>query len=363
MVDHTEASFLREFSDDLRAFWNRVGYRVPYWRDQYQWPKGASLEGSVNTRTQLESLIQTELEMQGCLSKSTFDAIIRWGFGNSSGCSDQEVRQATRLAFRHLKDGHLAEAARALVKLPRVGISRASKVLALSDQLELGIYDSRSAHGLSDLVDRAGRRIITIPPGRVIPGDPRTKDEFCRGFEKYIYSLRYLRNLALEDSSLSAVSWRVADIEMAFFMRSRSGELSSETRNRRVPEHLRTLAEHNEDDAFWTLGPGRKSRQFFAIVNASAVTIFTGEKSTTLTLNAEDIDACLSNFGVNPFPLSNSKTAAERNPKGLGEYFARNFGSSVFASHFAALWAHQGLLEAKRDKGAWWLRVLRDRAD
>ena len=281
---------------------------------------------------------------------------MQWGFGTDSGCSDQEVQQATRHAFCHLKAAHVAEAARELVKLPRIGISRASKILALSDQREFGIYDSRSAHGLSDLVDRAARRIIVIPPGRVITGDPRTKDGYCRAFEKYIWVLRYFRNLALQDSSLGPAFSRVADLEMAFFMRSRSGELDLAARNRTVPEHLRSMAEHNEEDAYWTLGPGMKSKQFFAIVDASAVTVFTGEKSA-LTLNAQDIKVCLSHFGLDPFPLSNSKTAEKRDPRGLGEYFARNFGSSVFASHFAALWVHHGFLEATLKKGAWWLQV------
>jgi len=78
-----------------------------------------------------------------------------------------------------------------------------------------------------------------------------------------------------------------------------------------------------------------------------------------LILNAQDVQVCLSHFGLDRFPLSNSKTAEEHDPRGLGEYFARNFGSSVFASHFAALWVHQGLLEVTRKKGAWWFRFAR----
>jgi hypothetical protein len=87
----------------------------------------------------------------GQLSKSTFDSVIRWGLGTGSECSEEEIERATQHAFELLKGGRIADAARAL-KFPRIGISRISKVLALSDQHELGIYDSRSAHGLSDLM-------------------------------------------------------------------------------------------------------------------------------------------------------------------------------------------------------------------
>ena len=71
-------------------------------------------------------------------------------------------------------DATVADAAAELVRLPGIGISRASKILALANQREFGIYDSRSAHGMSDLCD-ASRRLIAIPPGRVIRGDHKTK--------------------------------------------------------------------------------------------------------------------------------------------------------------------------------------------
>jgi hypothetical protein len=100
-----------------------------------------------------------------------------------------------------------------------------------------------------------------------------------------------------------------------------------------------------------------ESRRFWTIFDASAVTILTGDKKTPKTFAVQDINACLARFRGDPFPLSNSKTAEDRDPKGLGEYFAQNFGSSVFASHFAALWVHQKLLEPSLRLGAWWFRV------
>jgi hypothetical protein len=357
MEDRSEARFISDHAGDLRAFWNRVSQSARQWRAQYRWPRNANAEESLESRTRLELQIQNDLSNRGCLSKATFDAVMRWGFGAESGCSDREVQQATRLAFGHLSEGRIAEAAKTLVKLPRIGISRASKVLALSDQFQFGIYDSRSAHGLSDLVDRSDHGIIVIPPGRVIRGDVRTKDEYCRAFERYTWTLRYFRDLARKDPSLGVSFSRLADLEIAFFARSRSGLVESTSRPV-VPDHLRELAERNEEDAYWTLGPGKKSTRFFAVISSEDVTVFTGAKGTPLALRAGEVEACLSHFSPNWFPLSNSKTAEDRCPNGLGEYFAKRFGSSVFASHFAALWVHQGRLDATRRRGAWHLRVI-----
>jgi hypothetical protein len=361
MGNRIEAAFIDEHSDALRAYWNRFKDQLVEWRAHYQWPPGTATEKSLNSRELLSEEIRTELGRQGYLSKTTFDNVMQWGFRTDSGCSDEDVRKATGLAFSRLKASDIAQAARELVRLPRIGISRATKILALSDQFEFGIYDSRSAHGLSGLVDRAGRRIIAIPQGRVIAGDPRNKDGYCRAFEEYIWVLRHLRTLAREDASLGAVFTRAADLEMALFMKSRNEKPAPRNPHNPVPKHLRTISELDEENAFWTLGPGRKSKVFWAIFGSSEVTILTGEKKTPKTLKAKDTDTCLAHFARERFPLSNSKTAKDRDPRGLGEYFCRNFGSSVFASHFAALWVHQGLLEATWDKGAWWLRV-RDRA-
>jgi len=253
MTVEPQAAFLTEYAEVLGAFWNRVKGHLLEWRSGYQWPPGASPAESTETRTRLERRIRAELDGRGCLSKGTFDAVIRWGFGTDSGCSDQEVRQATGLAFGHIRANRPAEAAMELLKLPRIGISRASKVLALSDQQEFGIYDSRSGHGLSDLA-LSGRRIIAIPPGRVIRGDSRTSDGYCRAFAEYTWVLRYFRDRACEDPSLRSAFSRAADLELAFFVRSRSGLLETTTRRPGAPEHLQRIADQDEENTFWTLG-------------------------------------------------------------------------------------------------------------
>jgi hypothetical protein len=180
-----------------------------------------------------------------------------WGFGATSGCAEDDVREATRRAFDRLEVAGIAAAARELTALPTIGISRASKILALSNQHELGIYDSRSAHGLSDLVDRTGRRRICIPPGRVITGDAKTKNEYCAAFEQYIRVLTCFREFAAQDTPFASVFSRVSDVEIAFFMRSRTGDLPLSKVSQVVALYVQTKSEHNEEDEFWTLGPAR----------------------------------------------------------------------------------------------------------
>jgi hypothetical protein len=214
-------------------------------------------------------MIQRDLATFGFLSKTTFDAVSIWGFGTDSGCSDVEIKCATKPAFELLRANRIAEAASKLLELPKIGISRASKVLGLSDQSEFGIYDSRSAHGMSDLFDSSSRHLILIPPGRVLAGDRGTKSQYCTAFENYIWVLREFRRLAAADSSLHKAFPRVADLEIAFFARSRSGGIEVHDPETKPPKHLDKVAVHDEESLFWTLGRGRKAKPFWAILDGS----------------------------------------------------------------------------------------------
>ncbi|MBK9169652.1 MAG: hypothetical protein IPM24_19635 [Bryobacterales bacterium] len=177
--------------DHVRSYWKSIKNILLDWRTRYQWPQGIDRETSVKNRNDLENAIHQDLEELSYLRKTTFDAVMKWGFGRSSNLSETDIARSTRSAFEHLRSGRLAEAARALCELRGVGISRASKILALSDQRELAIYDSRAAHGLRKLVDQSEERLVPIPPGRVIRGD--TGKDFNQGFQRYICVLRLLR--------------------------------------------------------------------------------------------------------------------------------------------------------------------------
>ena len=89
------------YRDDLRVYWDSLQHRLRHLRGQYEWPPGRTADGSVNARAELEGRIRAELDHSGCLSKATFDAVIKWGFGATSGCSEDEVRrQQGECAYR-----------------------------------------------------------------------------------------------------------------------------------------------------------------------------------------------------------------------------------------------------------------------
>jgi len=352
-------SFIAQHRVALERWWEEIKEQVLQWKLAYEWPREIKYEAAFKKRSELERAIKNDMNVHQFLSKDTFDAVMQWGFGHTSNCSAHDIADATKHAFGHLMEGRVAQAARALVKLPGVGISRANKVLALSDQQEFGIYDSRSAHGLSDCVGSNGQRIIPIPPGRVIRGDFRK--DYCDAFEHYTWVLRHLRDLALASTSESIRREfaRVTDFEVALFMRSRKGiQLPRPPKD--VPSDLRGLAERDEESLFWTLGRGKKAQRFWVTFNNSSVTVLTGKQGKTVkTIEWNKIRDCLLHFKGHWFPLSNSKTASDRDPNGLGHYFYSKLDCSpLFASHFAALWVHQGFVEEHIRRNEILLRVL-----
>jgi len=113
-----------------------------------------ALVDAIAIRNHLEEMINSDLEKHSYVSKKTVDDVMRWGFGRVTANTDEQIKNCTKHAFDLLQKKELAEAALELTKLKNMGISGSSKLLALSDQTNLGIYDSRSAHSLSDWAER-----------------------------------------------------------------------------------------------------------------------------------------------------------------------------------------------------------------
>ncbi|MEN6327711.1 MAG: hypothetical protein ABFD18_16080 [Syntrophomonas sp.] len=307
----------------------------------YHWPQNKSLQEALLLRNQLEYRIKNDVNFQGYLSKNTFDAIMIWGFGHASNLTEHAIKKVTISAFNYLSHDMLYEAALALTSLPGIGISRASKILALSDQSNLGIYDSRAAHGLSDLSFN-GFRLLPIPPGRVISGDSHLSTEhFCTAFENYIWVLRYFVTCCQKDPSLSQHFIRVSDLEIAFFSRSRL--LSMVPTNQL--SHSLTRSSLEEGDCYSTLGYGDKAKSFWDYVDESGITVLTGpEGQTACKLKNEVIIECLAYFSNSGwFLLGNAIDNVK--PSSLGEYFKDHLKlSPKFASHFASILYSQGRL-------------------
>lgn len=341
----TYEQFIEEYHEMLKNYWHQISSEISGWRNSYEWPKGTFLDEAVKRRNELENLIKDDLRKYGYVTKKVFDNVIKWGFGSSSGSTETEIRDTTKEAFEYLRRNNIAKAASALTKLSGIGISRASKVLALSNQDKLGIYDSRAADGLSDLKSN-NKNLIPIPPGRTIPGD-RLSD-FSEAFERYVYVLTFLHDCAIKTEELRDSFKRVSDIEIALFSRSRKN-LKPPTEYQ-TPKYINEIIRLNvvvidEGDLFWTLGKGKKAKPFWARIDEKGIKILTGENGKSDEyLNRDEIQNCLLYFEDKKwFPLGNNVTKIE--PGGLGEYFKNVLHKSPkFASHYVAIWVNQNLL-------------------
>lgn len=350
-------SFIQKYGESLAQYWSKVKGQIVEWRESYCWPANVSLAESIKMRDKLEADIKRDLVDFKCLTKKTFDEVMLWGFGRISTNTDMEIRKATKLAFEELGRGNIALAAGHLCGMRGIGISRASKVLALSDQKSLGIYDSRAAHGLRDL-ELEGKRLIPIPPGRVVKGDRGAN--YLAGFETYTYVLRYLHRLAFQDPLF--LDWRVADYEIAIFSRSR--QAFKRPNEYRIPLHLRdTIKEPEESDQYWTLAKGKKSKVFWGSVEENGIRIFTGPSGETeCFLDHSEVDRMLQYFSDKGWFLLGNNVDNVKSAS-MGEYFQNILHKSPkFASHYAAILVNQRRLryDYNGSHGAIRLNVLRD---
>ena len=180
----------------------------------YDWP------GGLEARSRLTDLAGKERRASGHLSLKTVQKVTKWGFGRSpKGLTETAVRKQTEAAFKLADAGQQDAAVKALCKLPGVGPSTATKILALSNPAESAIYDSRAALGLSDLLGGDGKPLIKIPPGRIIRGSGRLASATDRGVPA-------IRRRAEADLGRLHPGMRdvktLEDVEVALFTRGRS---------------------------------------------------------------------------------------------------------------------------------------------
>ncbi|MBI4234230.1 MAG: hypothetical protein HY686_07310 [Chloroflexi bacterium] len=202
--------FLQHNRDAIEGYYGQNKMNIITASKSYNYPGGRG------KRDELERRIQQSLADNGdAVSREVFVEVEKWGFGTDKisqldpGC----VMQATKAAFTCLHEGMLKEAAVKLTNLKDVGIARASKLLALSNQRDFGIYDSRAANALKSL-DPSGKLVIPIPPSRRKPGKG---SNYYLGFENFTWVLRYMADKFRTDFP-ECKDWRVADVEIGLFM-------------------------------------------------------------------------------------------------------------------------------------------------
>jgi hypothetical protein len=218
ITSETKSTLDSKWSNDqwrlVDAFWAREGARLSRAaQDPLPW------SGGVARRDNVASSVRAERLAQGFLTKPTFDEVMRWGFKRPSSLAQPEIETATRQAFSSLEQGDSASAVNALRGLTGIGVSRATKVLALSDQANLGIYDSHAAAALQS-IRVGGKPLVPIPPGRwqtLTHGSYVSQAELADHYPVYLDALRRLLLNAQQDPRYAREFKTVADVERALF--------------------------------------------------------------------------------------------------------------------------------------------------
>lgn len=179
--------------------------------------RGQSFEVSVGKRNALEMKIkESRLKNNGGVDLATVDDICRWGFGRDFPERDpDEVLKVTRNAFESADKDDFHNAAFEMMKPTGVNISRASKIIGLSDQEKFCVYDSRVGHALRTL-KKGGVKLIRCPPDQSSKRDwdSGTKKIRAIDYERLIWTMGVFReHFKNRDRIL-----RAADIEIALYV-------------------------------------------------------------------------------------------------------------------------------------------------
>lgn len=343
----------------ISQYWGKISPFILEWKTRYEWPRNTNFQDAIIIRNDLENRINKDLLEKEYLSKETVDYIFRWGFNMPSNNTEKEIAVQTQKAFSFLRNGHIESAALELIQLKGVGISRATKIIGLSNQYDFAIYDSRTGHSLKDLAIE-NKRILLIPTGRVIHGDKGVSSQmFCKEFVKYIAIIRELRDLA-KNECFAEEFQRASDIEMALFSRS---QLETEVENPHYPKSYRSfkqtkkpeLNKHRELSAIknttnkiklYTLGNGGRAKAFWITKEPNQIVFKTGGKgNSTFIFTIKDKEKIMQDFSEKGwFPLGN--TVDNLTPGGLGEYVRNTLNKSAKnASHIASFLVHDGILD------------------
>lgn len=206
---------------DPSAWWKLNGASVVEGRRGYRWPPKADPQVSLRRRNDLASECTEYARRHGTLSKELGAKIVGWGFNGATAAVDdlpaERFESTLAEAFRLSNEGHLEEAASVIVSLPRIGISTASKLLALPSGGKRVIYDHRTAKALTGLRIRGAT--VPVPPSRSEAGTTTNAKLLCRGYELYSEAVDLLLREASRDRVARQVLRNRDDIEMGLFMR------------------------------------------------------------------------------------------------------------------------------------------------
>lgn len=179
-----------------------------------------SHEASIAKRDQLERDINLSRENNnGAIALPVLDDICIWGFGQQFPLRDpKEVMRITKEAFDFVDKGDLYNGILKLIdNIEGVNISRASKIIGLSDQNDLCIYDSRVGHALRTLrIGSIQLKLIKCPAdkGGKRDRDSATNKGWATHYERLLWTIGVMRNYFRTINR----PLRAADIEMALYI-------------------------------------------------------------------------------------------------------------------------------------------------
>ncbi|MBL7079602.1 transposase [Candidatus Bathyarchaeota archaeon] len=210
-------AFLRKHRSAIQSWIRENEAQVVEARNRYNW-KGMSTLERVDERNRVSrAIINSRIRNRGAVDLETLDEVMAWGgFGRFPDRDAERVLEITSRALRLLDQWKIEQAAFSLLSVHGVGIARATKVLGLSDQETLAIYDSRVGYALRTLKHQ-GKRLIHIPPSRTSgrTGDIGMSNRvWAQDYQKLTWILEAFR----EYLGPRNIHFRLADVEMAVFM-------------------------------------------------------------------------------------------------------------------------------------------------
>jgi len=221
--ENAKDDFLKRYRDLIVSWAKENREALIDGRKAYRW-KDNSLAESLEKRNRLTRLIvQSRIRNDGAVDLATLDEIMAWGFPRNPKFTPRDPNkclEVTRQAFNLLDDEKPSEAICKLMSFPLI-ISRASKIIGLSDPNYYAIYDSRVGLALATLKD-GDQRLIKIPermplPGKTFPSDTCKTPEWGENYQKLMWVLEVIGNVFNEEG----YPFNLADVEMALFMMGR----------------------------------------------------------------------------------------------------------------------------------------------
>jgi len=219
-VSNSKEVFLQRYGGIITAWTEGNKNALIAGRKDYRW-KDKTLIESLEKRNHLtRQIVLSRIRNNGGVDLETLDSIMEWGFPKNPQFAERNQNkclEVTRQAFNLLDEGKPSEAICKLMSFPLI-ISRASKMIGLSDPNYFAIYDSRVGLALATLKKGDGR-IIKIPgrapqAGRTFPSDNCGSEEWGENYQKLLWVLEVIRNVLNEEG----YPFNLADVEMALFM-------------------------------------------------------------------------------------------------------------------------------------------------